>query len=108
MTDLSGTWLGTYWQRGQPIRFELTLLQSSSTLTGHSLDRSHMGEAVWSGTITGRHLHCTKRYPLKQQRPVNYRGTVSEDGNAMQGTWGLAPGKRTAVGRTWLCPCVSA
>lgn len=87
MTDLSGTWLGTYWQRRNPTRFELTLIHSGSTLTGHSLDDSHLGEAVWSGTLTGRYLHCTKRYSLKKQRPVNYRGTVSEAGNAMQGTW---------------------
>lgn len=87
MTDLSGIWLGTYWQRGKPTRFELTLLQSGNTLSGHSLDDSYMGEATWSGTVSGRHVHCTKRYPLKRQPPVNYKGTVAEDVNAMQGTW---------------------
>ena len=91
MTDLSGTWLGTYWQRGKPTRFELTLIHSGNTLTGYSLDQSYMGEASWSGTVTGRHLHCTKCYPLKQQPPVHYRGTVSEEGNTMQGTWDFGP-----------------
>ena len=87
MTDLSGTWLGTYWQRGKPTRFEATLIHSGNTLTGSTLDDSYMGEACLSGTVAGRHVQFAKRYPLKRQIPVNYQGTVSEEGDTMQGTW---------------------
>ncbi len=87
MVDLSGTWLGTYWQHSNPTRFELTLIHRGNTLTGNSLDHSYLGEACWSGTVSGRHIQCTKRYLLKQQPPINYQGTVSEDGNAIHGTW---------------------
>ncbi len=27
MADVSGAWLGTYWQQGNPTRFEATLIQ---------------------------------------------------------------------------------
>jgi hypothetical protein len=37
MADLSGTWLGTYWQQGDPTRFEVTFIQSGNTLSGPDL-----------------------------------------------------------------------
>lgn len=91
MTDLSGTWLGTYWQQGKPTRFEATLVQSGNTLTGSTLDDNYLGEACLSGRVIGRQAHFTKRYLLTKQMPVNYQGTVSEEGNTMQGTWDFGP-----------------
>lgn len=38
MANISGEWLGTYWQLGMPMRFELTLVQGSSALSGNVLD----------------------------------------------------------------------
>jgi len=87
MADLSGTWLGTYWQREQPTRFEATLIHSGNTLTGYILDDSPMGEACLSGEVIGRRVQFSKRYLLKKQIPVNYQGTISEEGNSMRGTW---------------------
>ncbi|XGV99717.1 MAG: hypothetical protein ACAF41_12365 [Leptolyngbya sp. BL-A-14] len=87
MTDLSGTWLGTYWQRGKPTRFEATLVQGGNTLTGNTLDDSYLGEACLSGSVIGRQVQFAKRYLLQKQMPVHYQGTVSEEGNTMQGTW---------------------
>ena len=45
MTDLSGAWLGTYWQQGQPVRFEMTLVQGGNTINGNILDNNYLGEA---------------------------------------------------------------
>jgi len=89
MSDLTGTWLGTYWQQGKPTRFEATLVQSGNTLTGNILDDSYLGEATLDGEVVGRSVSFVKRYTaLKRKRtPVNYQGTVSEDGDYMQGTW---------------------
>lgn len=89
MADLSGAWLGTYWQEGNPTRFEATFIQSGNTLTGNILDDSYLGEARLSGEVIGRRVQFSKQYLLHQQTPVNYQGTISEDDDFMQGTWDL-------------------
>lgn len=89
MADLSGMWLGTYWQEGNPTRFEATFIQSGNTLTGNILDDSYLGEARLSGEVIGRRVQFTKKYLLHKQTPVNYQGTVSENDDFMQGTWDL-------------------
>ncbi|NJL45751.1 MAG: hypothetical protein HC922_08585 [Leptolyngbyaceae cyanobacterium SM2_3_12] len=87
MVDLSGTWLGTYWQRGNPTRFEATLVQGGNTLSGRLLDDGYLGEAQMSGTVAGHRVHFVKRYFNSSQAPIDYTGTVSEDGDHMGGQW---------------------
>ena len=87
MADLSGIWLGTYWQRGVPTRFEATLVQSGNTLSGRVLDDSYLGEAQLSGTVTGRVVNFTKRYLMSSPEAINYTGTLSEEENYIQGQW---------------------
>lgn len=87
MADLSGTWLGTYWQQEIPTRFEITLVQSGNTLSGSILDDSHLGEASLTGEVIGRRISFTKCYLGGSRHCVNYTGTVSEDENFMQGQW---------------------
>ncbi len=89
MADLSGTWLGTYWQQGSPTRFEATLLQSGSILSGSILDDSFLGEAQVSGEIIGRSVRFTKRYLTTSRKPVTYTGTLAEAEDFMQGQWFL-------------------
>jgi hypothetical protein len=89
MADLSGAWLGTYWQNGNPTRFEATFIQAGNTLTGSILDDSYLGEARLSGDVIGRRVQFTKKYLLHKQTPVNYHGTISEEEDFMQGTWDL-------------------
>lgn len=87
MTDLSGIWLGTYWQQGQPVRFEMTLVQGGNTINGNVLDDNYLGEASLAGTITGRSVSFTKKYVMGSRHSVQYSGTVSEDGNSIKGKW---------------------
>lgn len=89
MADLSGTWLGTYWQSGVPTRFEATLLQSSNSLTGNILDDSYLGEATLIGEVVGRRIQFTKRYLTTSSSLINYSGTVNEDEDFMQGVWSI-------------------
>lgn len=89
MADLSGTWLGTYWQSGAPTRFEATLLQSSNTLTGNILDDSYLGEATLIGEVVGRRIQFTKRYLTTSSALINYSGTVNEDEDFIQGVWSI-------------------
>ena len=89
MADISGSWLGTYWQGGVPSRFEATLLQSGITLTGNILDDNYLGEAKLSGEVIGRHIQFTKRYLTTSPDPINYTGTLAESEDFMQGQWRL-------------------
>ena len=89
MADLSGTWLGTYWQEGEPTRFEATLVQTGNVLSGNILDDNYLGEATISGQVIGRRVSFTKRYLIKNQGSIDYTGTVSEDENFMQGEWAI-------------------
>ncbi|MFH7030082.1 MAG: hypothetical protein ACHBN1_33170 [Heteroscytonema crispum UTEX LB 1556] len=89
MADVSGTWLGTYWQDGFPTRFEATLIQSGSAVTGRILDEGYLGEAQLTGEVIGRGISFTKRYFTTSPDPVKYIGTVSEDENYMQGKWNI-------------------
>lgn len=89
MADLSGTWLGTYWQGGVPTRFEATLIQSGNTLSGNILDDSYLGEAKLSGEVIGRRIQFIKRYLTTSPAPVSYTGTLAESEDFMQGQWSL-------------------
>ncbi|MGK7901308.1 MAG: hypothetical protein AB4352_07835 [Hormoscilla sp.] len=87
MTDLSGSWLGTYWQREMPTRFEATLLQSGNALSGNILDDGPLGEALLSGEVIGRRVSFIKRYLGAGSEPISYTGVVNEDENYIQGQW---------------------
>lgn len=87
MADLSGTWLGTYWQMGIPTRFEATLVQSGNTLTGSILDDCYLGEASLTGEAIGRQISFVKRYLTSSPASIQYTGTVNEDANLIQGRW---------------------
>jgi hypothetical protein len=90
MADLSGTWLGTYWQWEVPTRFEVTLLQSGNTLTGNILDDGNLGEATLTGEVIGRRITFVKRYVSGSHHSVSYTGTVSESEDFMQGEWSIS------------------
>jgi len=87
MADLSGTWLGTYWQMGFPTRFEATLIQSGNSLSGSILDDGDLGEAMASGEVIGRNVQFTKHYLNQPQYTISYTGTLSENEDFMQGQW---------------------
>jgi len=89
MSDLNGTWLGTYWQDGIPTRFEAVVIQSGNSLSGSILDDSYLGEARLSGEVIGRGISFTKRYLTSSPEPIKYVGTISEDENLMQGQWNI-------------------
>ncbi|WOD37965.1 hypothetical protein [Nodosilinea sp. E11] len=90
MANVSGMWLGTYWQRNQPTRFEATLVQGGNGLSGSSLDAGYLGEAHLSGTVVGRQVQFTKRYLAPGMPTIDYTGTVSENGNHLTGQWSIA------------------
>lgn len=87
MADISGAWLGTYWQGREPVRFEMTLILGGNTLSGSILDNSYLGEASLVGEVSGRSISFTKTYLISSRHSVHYTGKISEEGNKIQGRW---------------------
>jgi hypothetical protein len=104
MANLTGTWLGTYWQDDMPTRFEMAITQGGNALSGNILDDGNLGEATITGEAIGRNIQFSKQYVSTSQGNILYQGLLSEDGNLMQGEWILrmyspAYGERTDFGR---------
>ncbi|MEM8611578.1 MAG: hypothetical protein AAGF93_06135 [Cyanobacteria bacterium P01_H01_bin.105] len=87
MAELTGPWLGSYWQANSPTRFEATFVQAHNSLSGRIVDDGSLGEAQLQGQITGRHITFTKKYFKNPSYIVRYTGTVSEDGDHINGQW---------------------
>ena len=87
MAELTGPWLGTYWQASSPTRFEATFVQAHNSLSGRIVDDNSLGEAQLQGQVTGRYITFAKKYFKKSNYTVQYTGTVSEDGNHINGQW---------------------
>ncbi len=88
MANVSGSWLGTYWQNANPTRFEVTFVQAENTISGSILDDSPLlGEAHAMGEVIGRTIQFTKQYLLPSTDPIIYLGLIAEDENSMQGSW---------------------
>lgn len=89
MTNLTGTWLGTYWQDETPTRFEMAIAQGGNAFSGNILDDGNLGEATITGKAIGRNVQFSKRYVTAFQGNILYQGLISEDENLMQGEWVL-------------------
>lgn len=89
MADISGAWLGSYWQGEAQTRFEVTFVQAGNSLTGRVLDDGPLGEAQINGDVTGRSISFSKRYVTTAVHSINYSGTISEDEMFMSGTWSI-------------------
>ena len=102
MADLSGTWLGTYWQNEEPTRFEASLIQAGNSLSGNILDDNFLGEAELSGEVVGKQVQFSKRYLSAQQISVNYIGTLNDNENIMKGIWKILGTKHSGY---WEARC---
>lgn len=89
MAELTGPWLGSYWQNSTPTRFEATFVQASNSLSGRIIDDGPLGEAQVQGQVTGRNVSFSKKYFNNPGYTIQYTGTVSEDGNHISGQWRL-------------------
>jgi hypothetical protein len=87
MMDLTGTWLGTYWQADAPTRFEASLVQGGNALSGRVQDDNHLGEAQITGEVVGRKVMFSKTYLSGSSTVIEYAGTIDESGEVMRGDW---------------------
>jgi hypothetical protein len=95
MTDLTGTWLGTYWQEDAPTRFEASLVQGGNALSGRVQDDNPLGEAQITGEVVGRKVMFTKTYLSGSSTVIEYAGTIDESGDVIRGDWKIT-GTRNA------------
>ncbi|MEL6221405.1 MAG: hypothetical protein AAFQ57_02185 [Cyanobacteria bacterium J06626_14] len=93
MADISGAWLGTYWENGSQTRFEATFVQAGNSLSGRILDDGPLGEAQVSGDVTGRSISFSKKYVTAHPYAITYIGTISETEDFISGTWSVSGGK---------------
>ena len=92
-SDLSGSWFGNYYYASgsTPFAFEAVFLQMGSSVTGNILDLGRLGEATVAGTFSPPKLKFTKMYYKGGHSQVTYRGTISEDGKTLSGSWEIVP-----------------
>jgi len=99
MTDISGTWRGTFSYRMiyQPTPFKAHILCRAGALSGTVSEtvQTEFGftpdgvEAALTGTVDDRRVRFTKIYPdgIPLYGAVDYEGELSEDGGTIAGTW---------------------
>ncbi|MGF1459985.1 MAG: hypothetical protein ACFBSG_13275 [Leptolyngbyaceae cyanobacterium] len=86
-TDISGCWLGAYWQGKQPIHFQATLLQGGNVVDGRILDSNYLGESHIKGEVLGHRIFFIKRYLTTSPNPIRYSGSLADNGHYMHGHW---------------------
>jgi hypothetical protein len=89
MANLTGNWLGTYWQHNAPNRFEMAIAQGGNALSGNILDDNYLGEAILTGEAIGRNIQFTKKYISGLRESILYQGVLSENEELIQGDWSM-------------------
>jgi hypothetical protein len=99
--SIQGNWRGRYFYRSSSDAhgFEAVFIDICGRVEGNILDDGSLGEAVVAGTFGYPSIEFTKIYYRKTAGgAVKYRGTMSEDGKMLSGTW-QRPG---SVSGTWV------
>ncbi len=104
--SIAGSWMGQYYYLGQQSgsAFEVVFVEIGSRVEGSVLDNCKLGEALVSGTFTYPNLQFIKTYIGVRIDPVEYRGTMNEDGTVISGNWYIRPrskGSGATMG-TWI------
>jgi hypothetical protein len=102
--SIAGDWLGHYLYDEGVIGscFEAIFLESGGYIEGSILDGGQLGEAFVSGTFEYPNLRFTKKYRRAGLEPVNYIGSMSEDGQTISGSWWIdARGEGAHTSGTW-------
>jgi hypothetical protein len=115
--SFAGGWIGTYAYTGRqkhqkPVRFEAAIrVLDTNAFTGDLIDDNYLGDSDAVGEQAGRRVRFTKTYRKPPPRghqtaPIEYSGTISDDGRTVAGSWratfpsGVAEGVWDAR-RTW-------
>ncbi|HEX5185238.1 MAG TPA: hypothetical protein VFW19_19045 [Allosphingosinicella sp.] len=95
--DLSGRWSGlyNYPHSMPPTPFEAEIREQGGLIAGETIEPGHDGgtmHAMISGRRAGHDVHFVKTYDdlLPAGAPIDYRGTVAEGGDEIEGRWTIA------------------
>ncbi|MBP6747480.1 hypothetical protein KA344_19785 [bacterium] len=95
--SIAGSWMGQYFYLGEQdgSAFEVVFVEIGSgfekRVEGSVLDNCNLGEAMVSGSFTYPSLQFIKTYISVRIDPVEYRGTMNEDGTMIAGNWYIRP-----------------
>lgn len=101
---ISGTWRGHYSYAKMPDEgsgFDAVLEEEGGFLSGHIHDDFFLGEAVVSGSFSFPTLQFTKTYVQSSPYPVQYNGTMTEDGKTIGGKWSIVDEERGENHGSW-------
>lgn len=90
--SIQGSWRGRYYYPGssEAHGFEAVFVDVDGIVEGNILDDGSLGEAAVGGKFSYPLLKFVKVYQKGGQHPVNYQGTMSEDGKTLMGRWKIA------------------
>ena len=89
--------MGQYFYLGEQdgSAFEVVFVEIGSgfekRVEGSVLDNCNLGEAMVTGSFTYPSLQFIKTYISMRIDPVEYRGTMNEDGTVIVGNWYIRP-----------------
>lgn len=89
--------MGQYFYLGEQdgSAFEVVFVEIGSgfekRVEGSVLDNCNLGEAMVTGSFTYPSLQFIKTYISMRIDPVEYRGTMNEDGTVIAGNWYIRP-----------------
>ncbi|MFA7335753.1 MAG: hypothetical protein WC028_03130 [Candidatus Obscuribacterales bacterium] len=95
--SIAGSWMGQYFYLGEQdgSAFEVVFVEIGSgfekRVEGSVLDNCNLGEAMVTGSFTYPSLQFIKTYISMRIDPVEYRGTMNEDGTVIVGNWYIRP-----------------
>jgi hypothetical protein len=88
--SIAGSWFGQYGyeDEAEGATFEAVFLESRGYIEGSMLDDCSLGEAFITGSFVYPTISFTKKYRENPHlEPIEYRGSMSEDGKTLLGVW---------------------
>ncbi|HEY9676420.1 MAG TPA: hypothetical protein V6C76_00355 [Drouetiella sp.] len=89
---IEGRWRGHYTYHSVPDSgsgFDAEFVADKNTISGDIIDHEQLGPAVCAGAFSYPHVQFTKQYVQsgRGMHPIEYVGTMSDDGKTMRGKW---------------------
>ena len=90
--SIAGSWRGHYAYYNVPDQgsgFGVVFVEEGGGLIGQIRDDFWPGEALLTGSFSYPSVTFTKVYVLGGLAPIKYEGTMTGDGNTLNGTWSI-------------------
>lgn len=98
---IDGNWRGHYTYAKQPdagSTFSAAFEDSKGALSGEIVDDEWLGAAILVGSFKYPDVQFTKQYTTLKVATIDYRGTMSDDGKTIRGSWVIHESETTMRG----------